>query len=177
MIDGIREKYNRELALYKKNILRRKRAHWFHLCNAAEENFGIQFKLAHKKLLFPEHLVNTVLEQASGPETRSDVYRRLIEHQLGGTEKEEEADEGPLLSELCSLVFTNAELDYAVSTLKKDKAPGIDLVDVRMVRSINRKFKGLLLRLYNACARLGRFPTQWKKAEVVFLLRRGRTRK
>lgn len=53
--DGIREKNNRELALYKKNILKRERSYWYHLCNAADEKFGIQFKLAHKKLLLPEH--------------------------------------------------------------------------------------------------------------------------
>lgn len=167
--DGTRVRHNRELAQYKKNILRRKRTYWFHLCNASDEKFGTQFKLAQKKFLLPEHLVNTVLDQASGPESRSDVYKRLIEHQLGGVEDEEEEVEDQETLGHCMIEFTNEELDYAISTLKQDKAPGLDLIDVRMVRSINRKMKGLLLRLYNVCGRLESFPMVWKKAEVFFV--------
>lgn len=49
----LRALYNRALAVYKRNILKRKRQFWLHLCNTAADNFGIQFKLAHRNLLLP----------------------------------------------------------------------------------------------------------------------------
>lgn len=72
------------------------------------------------------------------------------------------------------LFFTVAELAYALKTLKPDKAPGLDLLDVRMVRAIFETSRYLLLRLFNSCARISFFPDKWKQAEVVFFVKKGK---
>lgn len=43
-----------------------------------------------------------------------------------------------------------------------------------MLRSIYATNKLVLLRLFNACARLGYFPGKWKQAEVVFFVKKGK---
>lgn len=56
----VRQVLSREEA-HKRSILKRKREYWSHLCNNAKKEFGVQFKLAHGKVLLPQHLVSTVL--------------------------------------------------------------------------------------------------------------------
>lgn len=98
------------------------------------------------------------------------MYKQLIRHKLGGTEQEVDQEEEYTDRERSETRFTEEEVQYAIKIFKQDKAPGVDLIYVRMVRCINKTQKGLLLRLFNKCVSLGRFPKKWKEAEVVFFV-------
>lgn len=168
----LKELYSRELDRYKKAVANRKRQFWLNLCTYARDRFALTFKLAHGKMLTPEQLVHTVICCSGINECQSDGVKRLIEDRLGvlvGLVRTHESAHQTL-----DVTFTTEELAFAVKTLKQDKAPGLDLVDVRMVRSVFATNKGVLLRLYNACARIGYFPDKWKHAEVVFFVKKGK---
>lgn len=60
---------------------------------------------------------------------------------MGGLQDGEEEFEDLGFTRDQNVSFTEEELGFAIGTLKQDKAPGLDLVDVRMVRCINRKVK------------------------------------
>lgn len=98
--------------------------------------------------------------------------KRLVEDRLGGTTNLIRPQTQTL--EPSNLRFKRHEVDYAIRTLSKDKAPGLDLLDVRMLQSLHTAHNKLLLRLYNSCARLGYFPDKWKQAEVVFFVKKGK---
>lgn len=140
----IRIRYKRELAQYKKEIMKRKRGHWLMLCTHVKDRFGLVFKLAHGKMLRPERLVNTVLSQATGLDTRSDVYMQFIESVLGGGDSETGRVSVTTMHTVSRTRFTEEEVQKAVSTLHQDKAPGLDLIDVKMVRCLNKVVKGFL---------------------------------
>lgn len=97
----------------------------------------------------------------------------MIEDKLGGIECQEAVkDSEP--SQKASIRFTKEEVGHAIRSLDPNKAPGIDLVDVRMVRCLNKTNNDLLLRLFNSCVGLGRFPPKWKEAEGLFFLKKGK---
>lgn len=123
-------------------------------------------------MLLLEHLVHTVLDSSGRNESRSDVIRRLVALKLGGGEGNIPRSE--VNHQSLRIRFNKTELSYAIRTLKQDKALGFDLIDVRMVRAIQKVNFALLLRLFNTCARFGRFPDKWNEAEVVFFVKRGK---
>lgn len=87
----------------------------------------------------------------------------------------QEGDEGDCeLLKTSETMFKEEEVDFSIKSLKQDKAPDIDLVDVRMMRSVNKILKGLLLRLFNSCVSLSRFPKNGRRQEYFSFLRRGR---
>lgn len=115
-----------------------------------------------------------MLNEATGPDVRSDIMKQLIKEKLGGIEHQEGTENCNEPSQKSDTRFTQEEVEQAIKSLNPNKFPGIDLMDVRMVRSINRINNGLLLRLYNSCVGLGRFPKKWKEAEVVFFQKKGK---
>lgn len=89
--------------------MKRKREYWRQLCDEAREEYGIQFRLAHAKVLLPQHLVNTVLNQETGPDVRSDVMRQLIRDELAGIEQQEGVEDDHELSQTSETRFTEEE--------------------------------------------------------------------
>lgn len=152
----IKERYNRENAIYKKEIRRSKRNFWKHLCDNAKDKFDLAFKLAHNKVLLPEHLIHTVLTSGADNESSSDVFKTLVVEKLGDSEQQQVREEQVSMSS--NIRFTRSEMQFAFESLKQNKAPCLDLLDVRMVRAIQRENFGLLTRVFNTCVRLGKFP-------------------
>ncbi|CAB0042280.1 unnamed protein product [Trichogramma brassicae] len=68
--------------------------------------------------------------------------------------------------------WTAAELKRAIRSMKQGKAPGSDLVEVEMLKVLIRSpVINNLLRLFNACRRIGYFPHAWKDARLKVLLK------
>jgi len=64
---------------------------------------------------------------------------------------------------------TNDEVAAAIKTLKSDKAPGPDGIKNEISNSLQDFWTPYLTKLYNECLSQGRFPTVWKKANLIIL--------
>lgn len=67
--------------------------------------------------------------------------------------------------------FNIDKLRFAISTVKQNKDPGLYLMDIRMMKAIQKENFGLLLRPFNACGSLGIFTDRWE-AEVAFFVKK-----
>lgn len=65
----------------------------------------------------------------------------------------------------------DAEVDYAFSRVRSRRSPGLDGMTGEMCKSIWKAVPEHLGALYNKCVCEGYFPTEWKKARVVVLLK------
>ena len=69
--------------------------------------------------------------------------------------------------------FTTKEVVTAVKTLANGKAPGLDQVEVEVLKMAGPIIGGTLEKILNACLRLGVFPTAWKKGMLRALYKGG----
>ena len=74
--------------------------------------------------------------------------------------------------------FTEQEVITVAKTLRNDKAPGPDLVEVRVIKAATKVIPGQLARLFNGCLHWGVFPRAWKAGSLrVFLKGEGKDEK
>ena len=59
----------------------------------------------------------------------------------------------------------------AVKTFKNDKAPGTDLIEIKVLKISVREIPDQFLRLFNGCLQWGVFPTIWKEGSLRVLLK------
>lgn len=55
-----------------------------------------------------------------------------------------------------------------------NKAPGIDKIDLRILKNINNNFNTKINKIYNTIYNLGHFPNVWKKASIIFFRKRNK---
>jgi ribonuclease HI/uncharacterized protein YaaR (DUF327 family) len=73
--------------------------------------------------------------------------------------------------------FSMAELNDAISRLKVKKAPGKDGVCNEMIKHLGPAARQKLLKLFNQSWRTGVFPTAWKGAVIIPILKKGKSAK
>lgn len=66
------------------------------------------------------------------------------------------------------------EIMHEIRHLKEGKAPGYDQIDATLLKHLPKKGIMLLTAIFNACLRLSYFPSQWKIAQVVMILKPGK---
>lgn len=66
------------------------------------------------------------------------------------------------------------ELKAEIACLKSGKSPGIDLVDNKHLKHLPELALLYLLQIFNACLRLGYFPTRWKESLVSCICKPGK---
>ena len=59
----------------------------------------------------------------------------------------------------------------AVKTFKNDKAPGMDLIEIKVLKISVREIPEQFLRLFNGCLQWGVFPKIWKEGSLRVLLK------
>ena len=67
--------------------------------------------------------------------------------------------------------ITPSEVRNAISKLNNTKSPGYDNIDSRVVKSLPKKGVLFLTTIFNSILRLSHFPSQWKYAEIVMILK------
>ena len=65
--------------------------------------------------------------------------------------------------------FTLEELMGVIGSMKGGTAPGLDGVTPEAMKHLGEPMSKVYLDIYNACLRIGYFPTQWKRARLVLL--------
>jgi len=66
------------------------------------------------------------------------------------------------------------EIAREITHLKSKKAPGHDKITAQMLKELPRKGLVLLTYIFNAILRLHHIPSNWKKAEVILILKPGK---
>jgi len=56
-----------------------------------------------------------------------------------------------------------------IQKLPLKKSPGPDLIPNVVLKHLSRKSLAYLTSLFNACLRLGYFPTSWKEAHIIVI--------
>ena len=69
------------------------------------------------------------------------------------------------------------ELEEAIKQLKNKKSPGPDSVSNDMIKHFGEKAKSTLLRLFNESWRQGKVPSSWKKAHIIPIHKKGKSKK
>lgn len=69
--------------------------------------------------------------------------------------------------------FSEEEVSLEVATLKKNKAPGIDKIEVEVIQRAWPYVKENVTWLLNNCLSLGTFPEIWKNGKVIILKKGG----
>ncbi|GBN44230.1 Retrovirus-related Pol polyprotein from type-1 retrotransposable element R1 [Araneus ventricosus] len=70
--------------------------------------------------------------------------------------------------------FTKQEITYAISTMKKKKAPGIDGISIEIIKELHDMNPDILHYTYNKCLELGNFPETWKKGKLIIFNKPGK---
>ena len=65
--------------------------------------------------------------------------------------------------------LTLSELDHAVNSMKRNKAPGQDSLKTEHIQLFYTELKPHLLNIFEACLKLSYFPRKWKVAQVLTL--------
>lgn len=65
------------------------------------------------------------------------------------------------------------EMEYALSSMKNRKAPGVDGINAELLKYGGEELKTRLLELFNNCWRKCQIPDAWKKAKVISLFKKG----
>lgn len=67
--------------------------------------------------------------------------------------------------------FTVREFENEIKKLNCKKSPGYDNIDSRIIKSLPKKAIIYVTILFNAVLRLSYFPTQWKYAKIIMVLK------
>lgn len=65
--------------------------------------------------------------------------------------------------------FTQGELDKAAERIAPDKAPRLDCIPGRVVKTAVALAGSAYLVVFNKCLKSGRFPPRWKTARLVLI--------
>ncbi|KAF8774607.1 putative 115 kDa protein in type-1 like protein [Argiope bruennichi] len=66
-------------------------------------------------------------------------------------------------------LFTTAEIDGVINSLKLNKSPGPDCIQNETLKRIHLMFPCFFSKLFNACLQLSTFPRSWKRANIFLI--------
>lgn len=69
---------------------------------------------------------------------------------------------------------TPKELQREIRNLQDGKCSGYDQIDATLLKHLPKKGVLLIVAIFNACLRISFFPSQWKIAQVVMILKPGK---
>lgn len=158
--------FSREKALYRKSLAKAKCDAWKNYCSKAEKTFGSLFKLAHSKTFKPHEI-----QFSNNITSPTDSFERIkfLTSEIFGN------DPAPILSPIPNSShdepITPYELKEAIKTINKNKAPGNDCIDARILEQVYLLNKNLLLNWLNSCFSLSHFPTPLRNGVIVYFLK------
>ena len=76
---------------------------------------------------------------------------------------------------LTTIDFSNNDILKIIRNLDPNKAHGRDMISIRMVKICDDSICKPLKLLFQSCLESGKFPSEWKKANVVPIHKKGDT--
>lgn len=74
-----------------------------------------------------------------------------------------------------SFITNSMEIKTIIRASKSNKAPGEDGLQYKLIKNLPLKALAQIIYIFNSIIRLGYYPSRWKKAEVICLLKPGKT--
>jgi ribonuclease HI len=169
-------------AQYRARACQVLRDHWQERASALDASTSASWKMLKKiGVVNPPSISSTVLLPGAGPtgpgpppiqaDTPS-AKAELLTRQFFGDQRA--ATRPPLLSHSASPYISDAEIDFAISSLRPGKAPGADEVTIEMIRELPPSGSILLRRLVRQSIRTGVVPSTWKLGLVMPLPKPGK---
>lgn len=168
---------NRYVNTYNKT---RRRGFWEYLEEANSNNaYGKTFKLWKKRLTTAPKDIPFVdaLDVTTQKKQMKQLLDQLFPDDDCSTDNEEVTElRGYTISASNndSIEFEANEVSSTIEQLKPKKAPGIDRVSNRMIKSVKSTIVDQLADIFNCCINLGYFPLLWKTAKVIVLPKPGK---
>jgi hypothetical protein len=162
--------YNRQRALYKKQINDSKKKSWVNFCKNTDVKFGKAFNVVRDRFLNNSSLVHIRLNGMPLNSDYVEIYDKLIDThfythnvvEIRDTEYEKDDN----------LVLGVLELKRAIKKQALNKAPGSDLIDPRITRLLFRVVPEVLEAMFNVMLQKCYFPKRWKLANVIFFTKK-----
>lgn len=112
-----------------------------------------------------------ILAEGYAQESTNNVKKERRNEIKQKIKEERKRQEG---SEEYNKDFTIGELNKAIRQLKKRKSPGPDGVTNEMIQHLGTKGKERFLEIMNQSWNEGVFPEEWKEAEIIPILKKGK---
>ncbi|MCH9657352.1 reverse transcriptase family protein [archaeon] len=68
---------------------------------------------------------------------------------------------------------TTTEVEFAVKKMKKNKAAGLDELDIDVIKEAGKPLYEELANLYSNCLKKGKVPDSWKQSELILIHKKG----
>lgn len=175
---ALKREYARARRGYSSEVTRSKSDSWkkFMIREGNREMYGVVYRLT-TKLVGPEDVLSGMATATNQSVNWEETAGVLLDSLIPDCELPVEA--GSLLSNNYKIenedgicLCTCEEVWKVIRNLPKCKAPGEDLIEAQMIKSLSRdlNFVVILRNLHNRCFKLGVFPKVWKRGLIrVFL--------
>lgn len=142
--------------------------------SASKDPWGTAYKVTMEKYRKPE-IYHTVKQGSEITENWETTIKEILNTIAPGNDKTTENIEHKKIIEKCRKYqnknteqpITIQEIEIALKRTKDKKAPGLDNLNAEIIKQVWASNKEILLTLLNNCFKNEKFPTKWKKAEVI----------
>ncbi|CAB0041969.1 unnamed protein product [Trichogramma brassicae] len=174
--EHLKQKLKQLIRRYRCNAYRARTNSWkkFVEDSSRENPFGFIYKMcAHR--LSTRNFCTSIVTETRTTTTWQDSMTAIMDSLFGPSEKVESNHALPMpdpLDQNSATEWTDIEVIGAIRSMKSNKAPGLDMVEVEFLKHLAAGGAvGPLTMLYNACRRCGYFPETWKTANVRVLIK------
>ena len=177
-----KHRLNMKIKFIRSIISTHKQDEWDKFLDTLDHNDGSIFKL-NKSLLHKRPAIHPL----SGPNGLLFSAKDKAELLADSLEQQFSPNPGPDLPEVSATIFrlkstqpnsnlhsTPGTISDILSKLPKRKAPGEDLITNSALRFLPKNMILVLNKIINGCLRLCYFPTIWKKAIIIGILKPGK---
>ncbi|KAL7295028.1 hypothetical protein TKK_0011631 [Trichogramma kaykai] len=166
--------YRVELRRYSSKVRAAKKQSWRQFVNKAssEDYYGILYKIFNDKMT-PERAMSCISVEGTHTVDWKTTMETLMKALFGKSDDSNVRVTGTVAQTVTAWErWTMTDLRQAIKKTKKGKAPGQDKVEAEMFIEMTKgPVTSDLLDLFNECRRQGYFPTAWKDAKLVTLLK------
>ena len=169
---------------YATKIRKAKRLSWREYCNMTTHinPWNEAYKLAASKR--KSTTLITTLRKPDGTLTEDlqETLKHMLDHFAPEDNQQDDTDYHKQARTLSmepidtedDKEFTVQEIRNAVASMGDKKAPGEDGITGEIYKSTFEMLPNYITALYNGCLRTGAFPTRWKRAKVIPIIKPGK---
>lgn len=166
------------LRVYRKEVRRCKVASWRDFVSkfGNEEPWGLVYKIQTDKLTVGKVLSTLRQGECSTMSLEETAKCFLDVHVPDDREAEDSLEQREIRNSarfapdtVDAPIITEKEVADIVKTFRDNKAPGPDLVEVRVLKAVVGIIPGQLVKLFNGCLQWGVFPSVWKEGSLRVL--------
>ena len=177
---SIKDELRKNLRKYTRLILKTKRASLrdFVTADANEKPWGFSYKMAAGKLKIDKAL-NSLRTGTGFTDSMEETAQKLIDYHIPDDRAELDNHEQRQVrrkirdkpdADNCA-PFTIHELRRTIRSMKNGKAPGLDLIEVKVLKVAFKANEEPFPKFFNSLLEHGVFPDEWKEGNLRLLLK------